>query len=175
MKTKFILIAALILTAFTAQIKAQSVKGKLTLNEKSRVNLEMETNSVTSLFKDFKTRKYQLQFSFNAYAVKPNMYGEKVVFFDFVTQVKKNGKLIKEVRREQPFPYFPGDMFLGPESFDFISILSTVDGGDINNPDNVGTIPEGEYAITLRVIPHGFKGNINPLEIYFALRKRPTR
>jgi hypothetical protein len=175
MKTKHILLSALIFVAFTNANIAQIVKGRLTLNEKSRVDLVLETNSVTTLFKEFKTKKYNLGFQFKAYDIPKNCYDETVVFFNFYTRVEKDGKLIKEIKREEPFPYFPGDMFLGPESFDFISILGALDGGAGNNHKILGTMPEGEYTIKLAVIPDGFKGNINPLEIYFALRKRPTR
>jgi hypothetical protein len=175
MKTIRILFAALIITTFANSIIAQTVKGRLTLNEKSRVDLVMETNSVTALFKEFKTKKYNLGFQFKAYDIPKNCYDETVVFFNFYTRVEKDGKLIKEIKREEPFPYFPGDMFLGPESFDFISILGALDGGAGNNHKILGIMPEGQYAIKLAVIPNGFKGNIIPLEIYFALRKRPTR
>ena len=171
-KTIFLIVFAL---GALGSIQAQSVDGELTLNGENKVELELETNSVVALFKDFKTKKYYLQFRFKSDDIPKNSYGETIVFFDFITQIRKNGKLIKEIKREQPFPYFPGDMFLAAETFDFISILSNMDGNNIKNPKLFGTLPEGEYTIKLMVNPKGFKGDINPLEIYFALRKRPTR
>lgn len=156
-------------------IQAQSVNGALTLNGKSKVQLELETNSVTALFKDFKAKKYEMHFQFEADEIPENSYGETLVFFDFITQVKKDGKIIKEVKREAPFNYFPGDMFLAPETFDFIPILSEIAGNDVKNPKYSGILPEGKYSIILFIEPKGVMGTINPLEVYFALRKRPTR
>ncbi|NAS32715.1 hypothetical protein GTQ40_17170 [Flavobacteriaceae bacterium R38] len=170
---KIILLVVFVLGSI--QTRAQSVKGTLTLNNSNKIELSPENNSVVSLFRDFKMKKYAMQFHFKAYNVPKNIYGETVVLFNFITQIKKDGKLIKEIKREEPLPYFPGDMFLAPESFDFISILGSIDGNDTRNSKYLGTLPAGEYTIVLDIVPLGFEGNINPLEIYFALRKRPTR
>ncbi|WP_394748082.1 hypothetical protein [Spongiimicrobium salis] len=166
---------ALVALCLAMQGSAQKIEGELHLNGKAKMELELETNSVVQLFKDFKTRKYQLQFRYDATDIPLNRYNETIVFFDFITQVKKDGKLLKEIRREEPFPYFPGDMFLAPETFDFISILSNIDGNNQKSPKNYGTMPPGNYSLVLLIEPKGFKGRIAPLEIYFALRKRPTR
>ncbi|GAB1858214.1 hypothetical protein MHTCC0001_30510 [Flavobacteriaceae bacterium MHTCC 0001] len=157
------------------QSHAQSVKGGLTVNNSNTLEIDMETNSVVSLFKDFKTKKYKLGFSFKTYDVPKNSYGETIVFFDMITQVKKEGKLIKEIRREAPFPYFPGDMFLAPETFDFIPILSAIDGNNLKTPKHYGTMPAGNYSLVLIIEPKGFEGEIHPLEILFKLSRRPTR
>ncbi|WP_422860560.1 hypothetical protein ACOKFD_06905 [Flagellimonas sp. S174] len=176
MKTiqKTIFLAVFVLGAH-GSIQAQSVDGALTLNGKSKVQLELETNSVTALFKDFKAKKYEMYFQFEADEIPENSYGETLVFFDFITQVKKDGKVMKEVKREAPFNYFAGDMFLAPETFDFIPILSELAGNDVKNPKHSGILPEGEYRIALQAVPKGCKGAIDPLDIYFVLRRRPTR
>ena len=172
---KFTLIIIILLSLSLNQLKAQSVRGEITLNGDNKFEITPETNSVISLFKDFQTKKYELQFRFKAYDVPKNIYGETVVFFNFKTQIKKDGKLIKELQRKEPLPYLQGEGSLTAESFDFISMLSSIDGNDTKNSKYLGTLPEGEYKIVLQMIPLGFKGNINPLEIYFVLRRRPTR
>lgn len=154
-------------------LSAQSVTGNVTLNGKSETKLTLETNSAVQLFKEFKTGTYQLGFNFKADDTKPNVYKETIVFFDFITEVRKDGKLIERIIRSKPIPYFPGEMLIGAESFDFIGILSDI--GQAKYPDEVGLMPAGEYQVSLMAIPKGFKGAINPLEFYFALRKRPTR
>ncbi len=150
---------------------AQKVEGKLTINGKSNSSLTLETNSAVQLFKEFKLQEYKLGFSFDANRVTPNIYNETVVYFEFITQVRKDGKLIKEVKRAQPFPYFPGDMYLAPESFDFIPILASIDAeGEL-----AGTLPQGKYNITLAVKPINAEGAIQKVGFDFVLRRRPTR
>lgn len=102
----------LIVLFATLLINAQEVNGALTLNGKSKTELKLETNSAVQLFKDFKTGKYKLKFSFDGNKLPTNVYKEEIVFFEFITSVKKDGKLVKNVIRKQPIPYFPGDMFI---------------------------------------------------------------
>ncbi|MFD2588895.1 hypothetical protein ACFSQJ_18360 [Croceitalea marina] len=172
-----ILIIALI-SSFS--VTAQSVSGKLTLNEKSKTELKLETNSAVQLFKEFKTGKYQLKFSFDGKELPNNIYKEKIIFFEFITSIKKDGKLVKNVIRKQPIPYFPGEMFLPAEAFDFIGVLA---GADEEASATVvpalnellGTMPKGNYTVELSVKPLGVKGEIKPVEFSFLLRKRPGR
>lgn len=83
--------------------------------------------------------------------------------------------MIKEVKCDQLIPYFPGDMYVAPESFNFIPVLASIDSASLEEEAYYGTMPEGKYQIQLIAKPVGFKGAVNPLNIYFALRKRPTR
>jgi hypothetical protein len=165
-------IAFMLILASIGLVNAQSIDGELLLNGKKSALIELETNSVTDLFKAFKTREHELSFRFKSNDTPKYLYGESIVFFDFITQVKKDGKLIKEVRRDQPFPYFPGDMFLAPECFDFIPVLASIEKEE--GPLR-GTLPAGKYSVILKAVPRDAKGSIETLEIYFALRKRPTR
>lgn len=165
----------LVLVGLQTSIFAQSIQGELTLNGKSKVQLELETNSVTAIFKELNAKNEVLALQFETNNISTNGYGETIVFFDFVTRVKKNGELIKEVKREQPFPFLEGQVSVTTETFDFIPVLSGIDGNNTKDPERFGTIPEGEYNIELQAVPKGFKGAIHPLEIYFVLRRRPTR
>ncbi len=122
-KTRTIIALLLLSTVFT--IHAQTIKGKLTLNGKPKSELNLETNSAVQLFKEFKTGKYQLKFSFDGKDLPTNIYKEQIVFFEFKTEVFRDGKLVKNIIRKQPIPYFPGEMNIPAEAFDFVSILAT--------------------------------------------------
>lgn len=161
-------------------INAQNVEGKLSLNGKSKTELKLETNSVVQLFKEFKTGKYQIKFNYKASKVPQNIYKETIVFFNFITTIKKDGEVVKNVSRKQPIPFFPGDMNIPAEAFDFIGELAN-SLEDEEPADQMikkgfqGTMPEGSYTVQLMVKPVGFKGGIAPLEFSFILRKRPGR
>ncbi|MGC6431975.1 MAG: hypothetical protein ACON5F_13095 [Jejuia sp.] len=173
MKTTFITLILIFTISLTF---AQEVKGALTLNGKSKSELKLETNSAVQLFKDFKTGKYKLKFSFDGDKLPTNVYKEDIVFFEFMTSVKKDGKLVKNVIRKQPIPYFPGDMGIPAEAFDFVGLLASNPMEDEDPADQmIGTIPEGSYEVQLSVKPVGFKGNVNPVSFYFKLRTRPGR
>lgn len=173
MKTVYKITVVVLMLVTSFSINAQAVAGSITLNGKHKTELKLETNSAVQLFKEFKTEKYQLGFSFKADDVKPNMYGETIIFFDFITEVRKDGKLIERIVRSKPIPYFPGEMLVGAESFDFIGVLASIDSNE--KPDFIGTMPAGKYQISLMAVPKGVTGEIEPLEMYFMLRKRPTR
>ncbi|MEM6514714.1 MAG: hypothetical protein AAF688_00910 [Bacteroidota bacterium] len=158
---------------FLVTLNAQSVKGSLTLNGKTNTELKLETNSAVQLFKDFKTGKYKLGFNFKADGVKPNIYKETIVFFDFTTVIKRDGKVVKKMTRKQPIPYFPGDMGLPAEAFDFAGLLAS--DPEEEELQMIGTMPDGKYSVALMVNPMGIKGEIQPVEFTFTLRKRPGR
>ncbi|PQJ14735.1 hypothetical protein [Aureicoccus marinus] len=192
----------LLLGIAALQINAQTVEGKLTLNGKSKTTLELESNSAVELFKAFKEKKYQLRFVYEADNVE-GLYAKNkekmVIFFNVVTTVKRDGKLVKNVIRKQPIPYFPGDMFLPAEAFDFVSVLSMVsqnekdtnsflpafneqlDGMEGEKEMQIlkegmpGYMQPGSYTIELSMQPVGYKGRINPVVFNFILRKRPGR
>lgn len=165
----------LLICAFS--LNAQQIEGKLSLNGKSKTEIKLETNSAVQLFKEFKTGKYNLKFNYNSKEVPPNIYKESVVFFEFITVVKKDGELVKNIVRKQPIPYFPGDMDLPAEAFDFIGVLAFLDGKKAQTnyleKGYQGTLPAGEYNVQLMIRPIGVKGEIAPVEFNFTLRKRP--
>jgi len=73
-------------------------------------------------------------------------------------------------------PYFPGEMRLPAEAFDFASLLVVTSWDDTERkPDLLGVMLEGEYAIKLSVKPVNAKGMAEPVTINFALRKKPGR
>lgn len=164
----------MVLTSFC---HAQEINGQLNINGKSKVNLELTNHSAVQLFKEFLSGRYKTQFSFKASDVPKNKYDETVVHFEFITTVKKDGKLVKNVIRKQPIPYFPGDIAIsGAESFDFISILSTMNSKGVIDPEVIksgkyGVMPAGLYEVQLMVRPVGFKGEISPVNLMFNVSK----
>ncbi|MGD1947253.1 MAG: hypothetical protein ACFB0A_13560 [Croceivirga sp.] len=169
-KTTFILLGCVIMA------NAQSIEGKLTLNGKTKTSLELKSNSAVNLFKEFKTGKYQLKFNFKGKELVKNVYKEEIVFFNFKTVVKRDGKLVKNVIRKQPIPYFPGDMGIPAEAFDFIGLLA-VDPEEeevqMLKEGTIGLMFPGEYSIELYAEPVCTKGKINPVIFSFTVRKNP--
>ena len=158
---------------FTAN--AQTVSGQLSLNGKSEITLKLETNSVVQLFKDFKKGKYKLKLSFDGEDLPINIYKEKIVFFEFITTIKKEGKLVKNIIRKQPMLLFPGE-YIPVEAFDFIGALAITSWDDMEKkPDFLGVMSEGKYQIQLSIKPIDIKGEIEPVSFNFVLRKRPGR
>jgi len=167
-----LLIAFLLL--FTSVVKAQSVSGKLTLNEKSMTDMKLSSSSPVQLFKEFKTGKYKLKFFFSGKGIKPTSNKEMIVFFDFITVVKFNGKTVKKVKKTTPTPYFPGDMGLPAEAFDFVGILA-----NMNDDDEVlqtipkgkyGSMEKGTYTVELYAQPRGVSGKISPVVFTFRVK-----
>ncbi|GAB5564711.1 MAG: hypothetical protein Wins2KO_17740 [Winogradskyella sp.] len=168
---KFNYLTLLILLFAFVTLNAQSVNGKLTLNEKSETKLKLKTNSAVELFKEFKTGKYQLKFSFDGENLPKNVYNEKIVFFEFITTIKKDGELVKNVIRKQPMPYFPGEYVIPAEAFDFVSLLANNPMEDEDPADQmIGVIPEGNYQVELAIRPLGIEGKIKSVNIML----RPT-
>lgn len=166
----------LILIAVSSFCNAQSVKGSLTLNNKSQTELQLESNSIVQLFKAFKKGTYQLGFNFEANDTPKNIYGEHIVLFEFRTEIYKDEKLVKNLVRKQPIPYFPGDMMLPAESFDFVGLFIVTSWDDMDKkPELLGVLPEGNYRVKLYASPIGVEGEIKPLDFSFSLRKRPGR
>lgn len=170
MKTKnLILVLLCVVSLYTY---SQSVEGQLTLNGKSQTNVELKSSSAVQLFKEFKTGKHQLGFSFKGSNLKQNANKEEVVFFEFITIVKKDNQLLKKHLRKQPIPYFPGEMNVPAEAFDFISILANtnqLEMSQLMKKDQIGLMPSGTYQVELIVKPVGVKGSIKPLIFEFKI------
>lgn len=168
MKTKFLL--ALFISVVT--LNAQNLEGELTINGKSNTEINLETNSAVQLFKAFKTGKYQLQFNFDANDIPKNIYGETIVLFEFKTEIYKDGKLVKNLSRKQPIPYFPGEMQLPAEAFDFAGLLVFQSWDDMKRKEgSFGVMPKGKYSVKLYATPKGFSGEIRPVEFEFNILK----
>lgn len=171
---KLLLSTIFSLTLFVS-LQAQSVQGKLTLNGKSETKLDLKTNSAVQLFKEFKTGKYRLKFNFKSKDIPQNIHKETIVFFEFVTIIKKDGELVKNVVRKQPIPYFPGDMDLPAEAFDFISSLAFNDDeaqATVIKKGLYGIMDKGSYTVQLIVKPVQFNGEVAPLEFSFTVSER---
>src|SRR5690606_14682012 len=89
-----------------------------------------------------------------------------VISFAVQAQSVKDGKVMKKQKRE-PMPFFPGDMLMPVETFDFISLLS--DNGK-NSRDNVSKMEPGKYEIVLEAKPVNIKGQISPVSFRFAIK-----
>lgn len=145
-------------------VQGQQVEGKLTLNGKSKTEIKLDNKSTVQLFKEFKTRKHQLHLNFEAKEIPKNRNGETIVLFEFKTELYKNGKLVKNIVRKQPIPYFPGDMDLPAETFDFISLLTFQSWDDLNREEgSLGMMSKEKYTVKLYATPLGFSGEISPI------------
>ena len=146
-----------------------------------------KNNNPIHLFQDFAVKKYNISFSFkyigetekNLLKTPPVKQSKKMTevpkaiqrsdlpvkdfnrfsYIRFRTIVKHNNEVIGDLTRK-PFPYFPGDMFVGVETFDLIPILSHYANQNTlkQNPEvQTGILPpllpRGEYMIQLQAIP----------------------
>ena len=166
---------ALLVLISSLSLQAQYVEGQITLNGKTNTELKLESNSAVQLFKEFKTGKYQLKFNFKGKELVKNVYKEEIVFFNFKTVVKRDGKLVKNVVRKVPLAYFPGDMGIPAEAFDFVGLLA-VDPEEeeiqMLKEGTIGLMFPGEYSIELYAEPIGAKGSIKPVIFNFTVPKR---
>lgn len=164
-----------LLCLFSVQLQAQQIEGKLTLNNKEKTTLELVSKSAVQLFKEFKQNKYKIGFNFREEGFKKNLEGELVIFFDFKTVVKKDGKTIRRIKRHMPVPYFPGEMFLPAEAFDFISVLAVTSWDDMEKrvfvpQEKLGIMKSGKYEVELSAIPRDVEGEIAPVTFEFVVR-----
>lgn len=161
--TKKIIIIAMVLFAIKTQ--AQLVQGDLKCKEKSKVELEIKGNKAVNLYAAFCENNYPIHFVFTGIDIPLNTEKKEVVQFVFSTTIKRDGKIIGNIKRA-PIPFFPGDMLMPVETFDFISMLSNL---QTNGDDNVSEIPSGSYEITLDAKPIGIKGTISSLRLYLKI------
>lgn len=150
---------------FAFQMQAQLVQGELKIKEQSKVELEMKGNKGVNLYAAFREKSYPLHFVFTGIDIPANSDKKEVVQFVFSTTVKKDGKVIGSMKRA-PIPFFPGDMLMPVETFDFISILSNM---QTNANENISEVPSGNYEITLEAKPLGVKGTISPLRMFLKV------
>lgn len=161
--TKKILIIAMVF--FAIQSQAQLVQGELKINKNTQAEMTLKGNKLVNLYADFREGKNPIQFSFTGIDIPANDDKKEVVQFVFSTTVKKDGKVIGSMKRA-PIPFFPGDMLMPVETFDFISILSNL---QTNSNDNVSEIPSGNYEIVIEAKVLGIKGSISPLRLFLKV------
>ncbi len=144
---------------------AQSVNGTITLSGQSSAALSLNSNRITDLYAEFRKNRYPVVFTFSGSDLKKTGDSREEARFVFITTVKKDGRVISSLRRPA-FPFFPGDMFMPVETFDFIPVLSDLQEKNTLKP---GTLPAGKYEILLEAAPDGIKGSIRPFRITFSL------
>ena len=160
---KIIFIAIIGLCGFFAN--AQLVQGEMLLGEQSKTEIKLKNNKAVNLYAAFREGNYPVHFIFSTDAVPLNSDKKEVVQFVFTTTVKRDGKIIGNVKRN-PIPFFPGDMFMPVETFDFISILSNL---QTNSEDRISEIPKGNYEILLEAKPINMKGEIASARLFLKI------
>ena len=159
---KLLLIALLFLGW---QTQAQLIQGELKINEQSKLEISQKSNKIVNLYANFREKKYQINFVFTGIDLPLNSDKKEVVQFVFNTVVKKDGKVLGNIKRN-PIPFFPGNMFMPVETFDFISILANI---QTNTNDRISEIPKGNYEIILEAKPLGVKGEIKSARIFIKI------
>lgn len=144
---------------------AQYVQGEMKVKEQSKLEISLKSNKAVNLFADFRENKFPIQFVFTGNSLPLNSDKKIVVSFVFTTTLKKDGKVIASSKRS-PMPFFPGDMFIPVETFDFISMLSYLKE---NSDTTVSEIPKGNYEIILEAKPVGVKGEISEAKLNLKL------
>lgn len=155
-----LIIFSIIITSIS--VKAQSVSGAIKIKEQSKLEIQAKSNKVVGLYASFRENQYPILFSFKGTDLPYNSEKQQVVNIQFVTTVKKDGKVIASISRK-PIPFFPGDMFMPVETFDFVSILSSIQK---NSLDKVSEIPSGNYEIVLEAKTLDVKAEISPLSLF---------
>jgi hypothetical protein len=109
---------------------AQEVRGAVQIDSPPE---ELESGSLLDLFAGFREGEHQIHLQFKSDA--------PFVPVQFQTVVRKDGKRLGRATRD-PMPYFPGDMLMGPEAWDFVPILH-------RSTNREGRLPPGDYEVTL--------------------------
>jgi len=138
-------------------IYAQEINGQLVLDNQSRAELKGNFESVVDLYAHFRQQNSKIHFKFEGSNLPKTSSGNTVAAVKFVTTVKRDGKVVGKLER-QPIPFFPGDMWMPVETFDFVPILFGMDNGNL---------PKGRYEVQIDVVPVGVKGKVTSLIIFF--------
>ena len=158
-----IALIVLLATGFISQ--AQLIQGEIKINEQAKAEITLKSNRIVNLYAAFREKKHQINFVFTGIDIPQNADKKEVVQFVFNTIVKREGKVLGNIKRS-PIPFFPGDMLMPVETFDFISILSNL---QTNGSDKVSEIPKGNYEIILEAKPLGVKGEIQSARIFIKI------
>ena len=160
---RHVFLAIFLLISFTSG--AQLIQGAINVNGQTRLELSTRSNKAVNLYSDFRENKYPVHFNFTGTDIPLNDEKREVVQFVFNTTVRKDGKVVGSFKRN-PIPFFPGDMFIPVETFDFISILSNL---QTNSHEKVSEIPSGSYEILLEAKAVGIKGDIKPMRLLIKI------
>lgn len=159
------LILAVIALFLFSNSYAQEVKGKLTISGGSKKELTLKSSEAVEIYAAFRDQAYPIQFSFDGGGLPKTESGKEVAIIWFRTTLKQNGKVISKLERA-PMPFFPGDMLMPVETFDFISLLTGITG----KPDLISKIPSGNYEVLLEAGPVGSKGSISAASMLFSVK-----
>lgn len=150
---------------FGMKSQAQLIQGELKIDNSSKSELVLKNNKAVNLYAAFRENKHKINFVFTGTDIPLNSDKQEVVQFVFNTTIKKDGKVIGNMKRT-PIPFFPGDMFMPVETFDFISMLSNL---QTNTNEKVSEIPSGSYEILLEAKAIGVKGDIAPIRLFLKI------
>jgi len=156
----------ILLVMFGIKAQAQHIQGEIKINEQSKTEISIKSTKIVNLYADFREKKHKINFVFTGIDLPTNDEKQEVVQFVFNTIVKRDGKILGNSKRS-PIPFFPGDMFMPVETFDFISILSNI---QTNSNEKVSEIPSGTYEIILEAKSLGIKGDIAPARFYLKIQ-----
>lgn len=154
-----------ICTLFSLGAMAQEIQGKLVVGSKSKAELSLKSNHAVDLYAAFREQNHPIHFVFEGRSLPQTSGGNQVALIWFRTTLKKDGRVISKLERA-PIPFFPGDMFMPVETFDFIAQLTAVEG----KPNLESRIPSGNYEVLLEAGPVGSKGQISSASILFAVK-----
>lgn len=147
------------------QTIAQEIKGKLVVDGASKKELSLKSSNAVDLYAALRDQAYPIQFSFEGKGLAKTESGNEVAIIWFRTTLKKDGRVISKQERA-PMPFFPGDMWMPVETFDFVSQLTTASG----KPDLSSKIPAGTYEVTLEAGPVGVMGTVSSATLVFSVK-----
>ncbi len=168
MKTLIRILALAWFTFILVESNAQTVKGAITVGKYSELKLETKSDNLIDIFIDFRKDRYPILFSFQGDGIK-SKEGREIIFFEFITEVYHNGKLMGKTSRN-PMPYIPGDMIIGTEGFDFISLLSYNEKSRATLKETPAKLVPGNYQVKLLARPLEAKGQIKPATFSFTIQ-----
>jgi hypothetical protein len=139
---------------------AKTVSGSITGDKSSEIKINLRSDNIIDHFADFHRGIYPILFSFKGENLK-SKEGREIILFDLLTEVYYNGRLLGKVTRS-PIPYSPGEILIGPESFDFISLLTYNEMTKISIKETPGKLPSGRYQVKIGAKQVEFNGQIKP-------------
>lgn len=134
MKLSLSTLIALLCILFASDAYGQEAMGQVNIGIEPSTMIE--EGRLISLFAAFRDNEESLVFELESEA--------EMVPVNFQTRVMRNGELIGRSTRG-PITYFPGEMIMCPESFDFIPLLE-------QTTNEEGILPEGEYQVGIIVM-----------------------
>lgn len=117
---------------------------------------ELESGSLLDLFAAFRDTEGAIRFMLESDA--------EMVPVRLQTAVMRDGDVIGRSVRA-PMPYFPGEMMMCPEAWDFISVLHQVSSDD-------GQLPPGQYDVRFSVLSANERPLGDPGRFQFSVPER---